>query len=104
MTEGRTPHQDAPTDGPTSLRVGVPADPRFRDLVVTAGRILAGSVPGGERLQDLVSTDLDQAIAEALADAGGGVQIDFSFETPELSVSIEAGETRLELRWTVDEE
>ena len=79
MTEGRAPHPDSPTDGDTGLDVRVPADPRFAELVVTAGRILAASLPGGERLQERVSTELGKAITEALTESGDGLQIEFSF-------------------------
>jgi hypothetical protein len=72
------------------IRLIVPADPGFADILDTACRIYCRSISGGEELHDEVHATVTDAALGLLERAKGAVEIVIELDSGELRVTLAA--------------
>jgi hypothetical protein len=98
----RTDPRHGAEQPPVRLELRFPDDRRFAPLLRTACRIVARSLPGGERLL----SSIEEAVADASMtafrdDRTGRVGVELVAQRDELRVTIRTGDGSSELHWSV---
>jgi hypothetical protein len=86
------------------MRLSLPADPRFAEILHTACLIYCRSLAGGEELHGTIKATLSDAAPELFDRAKGPIEVTIDVESGELRVTLSADGRRETLSFDLPDE